>query len=77
MLQAVMYTAERAAALGGGVLGIPLWAETIRLVVPILWSLAVTLLGLRRVQRLAWGKTIVVGLVAYAASGLVGFTYMR
>ena len=43
----------------------------------VLWQLAVTMIGVRKVQRLSWGKTLVIGLMGFVAYFLVFWTYIR
>jgi len=43
----------------------------------VLWQLAVTLIGVRKVQRLSWGKTLLIGLIGFIVYVVVFWTYIR
>ena len=60
-----------------GTLGLGLTADWIRLLLAVLWQLAVTMIGLKKVQQLSWGKTLAIGSIGFAAYELVFWTYIR
>ena len=43
----------------------------------VLWQLAVTLIGVKKVQQLSWRKTLVIGLIGFIVYVAVFWTYIR
>lgn len=43
----------------------------------VLWQLTVTLIGVKKVQQLSWGKTLVIGLAGFVVYVVVFWTYIR
>jgi hypothetical protein len=62
---------------------LPWWLEltpmihNIRQILAVLWAFAVTIIGIRKVQKFSWGKSIIVGLVALVATMIIAITYIR
>jgi hypothetical protein len=58
------------APLGFGFVGLHVWLGT-------LWYLLLTILAVKEVERLPWGKSIALALMGFAANGVVQFIFIR
>jgi hypothetical protein len=70
LVLAVLARAGIRAPLGWGAVGLHVWLGT-------LWYLALMVLAVKQVERLAWGPSIVLGLTGFVVNGAVQFIFVR
>ena len=61
----------------GGTLGLAPALDMARQLITFFWQIVVTLIGLKQVQRFSWQKTLIIGLIGYAAYWVIFWTYIR
>lgn len=72
----IFFASQRATELGGFRI-FPIWIDALRQIIGIVWPLIITILGIKLSERMNWGKSILVAIIAFIPTSLLMIIFIR